>query len=302
MDKLMEQLQAPFPAKDIEWRVQSSGKAGDRVWALIMPYVTNRAIQQRLDEVFGVAGWKNEFRPLITERATSFLCGISIRTENAEWVTKWDGADETDFENFKGGLSNSMKRSAVQYGIGRYLYRLEAKFVDLTTDKGEYMVRVKDDKTKYYYNSPALPSWALPEGEKPVNVSDKQLTNSKTKSEDKHDETLKGMGARNLTEEASNCQSLEALTLWFKSLDPATQKMAKAVATNRKEELNKALAQAQAQPATESKIPDFDAMKKLTIAGLYSVCMALDIEAEQYKSMKKADLINYLLKLKQEGR
>ena len=54
MKELEQKLQAPFPPEDIEWRAQSSGydKSG-QPWALIMPYVTNRAIQERLDDVFG---------------------------------------------------------------------------------------------------------------------------------------------------------------------------------------------------------------------------------------------------------
>ncbi|MPW31944.1 hypothetical protein F9L16_23605, partial [Agarivorans sp. B2Z047] len=48
-------LQAPFPACDIEWKPQTSGVTNDnRAWVLAVPYITNRAIQKRLDDVFGV--------------------------------------------------------------------------------------------------------------------------------------------------------------------------------------------------------------------------------------------------------
>ena len=115
-----------------------------------MAYVTNRAIQNRLDEVFGIFGWRNEF----TEwKGGSQLCGISVKVDN-EWITKWDGAADSNMEAVKGGLSDAMKRAAYQWGIGRYLYKLPSVWVGL---KGG----------KYLAETPQLPTWALPEGYKP---------------------------------------------------------------------------------------------------------------------------------------
>ena len=47
------------------------------------------------------------------------------------FITKWDGAEDSDIEPVKGGLSDSMKRAAVQWGIGRYLYSMGALWVDV---------------------------------------------------------------------------------------------------------------------------------------------------------------------------
>lgn len=57
--------------------------------------------------------------------------GISIYFENRGWVTKWDGAEDTDVEPVKGGLSDSMKRAAVHWGVGRVLYNMDAIWVDI---------------------------------------------------------------------------------------------------------------------------------------------------------------------------
>jgi hypothetical protein len=59
-----------------------------------------------------------------------------------------------------------MKRAAVQWGIGRYLYNLEATFVSLFSDKIQDGNRHYDKESKktYYWEDPALPKWALPEG------------------------------------------------------------------------------------------------------------------------------------------
>ena len=152
------ELAAPFDSKDIEWRVQRSGMKQGKPWAMVLAYVTNRAIQQRLDDVVGPLNWKNDFKPGPTG---GVLCGISIKNGN-DWITKWDGADNTKVEEVKGGLSSSMKRAAVQWGIGRYLYNLDSTFVGLLP-KGKNFLKVEN--ITGYWNDPELPDWALPKKE-----------------------------------------------------------------------------------------------------------------------------------------
>jgi len=154
---ILEQLQAPFEPKDIEWRVQRAMSTQKGPKAVVLAYVTNRAIMNRLDEVFGVGNWKNEYKEW---RDKGVLCGISAKV-NDEWVTKWDGAEETNIEAVKGGFSGSMKRAAVQWGIGRYLYNLEETWVDIQ-DRGQNYINDKKANVKGYWNDPALPYWALP--------------------------------------------------------------------------------------------------------------------------------------------
>ena len=165
MDKL-QQLREPFPQEDIEFRVQQSGKTGDKIWAIVIPYVTNRAIQERLDDVFGWDGWENRYA-YEHEAHGAVMCGISVRADGAEvghgeqrWITKWDGAEQSDIEPVKGGLSNAMKRAAVQFGIGRYLYKLDASFAEIVA-KSKNKAKTKDG-TVFYWNPPKLPAWALP--------------------------------------------------------------------------------------------------------------------------------------------
>ena len=42
-------LKEPFPSSDIEWRLQSCGETNGKIWAKCLAYVTNRAIQNRLE-------------------------------------------------------------------------------------------------------------------------------------------------------------------------------------------------------------------------------------------------------------
>src|SRR4051812_40686434 len=91
----LSRLADKFPASAIEWRVGRAGVKNGKVWATALPYLTNRAIMQRLDEVCGPENWKNEFREWVVGGKPGVLCGISIRA-NGEWVAKHDGAENTD--------------------------------------------------------------------------------------------------------------------------------------------------------------------------------------------------------------
>lgn len=166
----LEMLSKPFPAKDIEWRVQSAGTKNGKIWAMVLAYVTNRAIMERLDAVVGPGNWRNEYKEWI---GGSVLCGLSIKIDG-EWVTKWDGAEQTDIEAVKGGLSGAMKRAAVQWGIGRYLYNLEATMATIL-EHGMYFQAKKEGKyDAFRWNPPSLPAWALPSGEKPAEQAGKK--------------------------------------------------------------------------------------------------------------------------------
>lgn len=158
---------------DIEWRIQQAGEKNGKKWAMVLAYINNRAIMDRLDEVFGVEGWQNEYQFMPDG---GIVCGIKAKVkkpgyvgddESHEWIIKYDGADKTSIEATKGGLSNSMKRAAVQWGIGRYLYRLDTTFVNLMEGTpptaNDIPAYVKDLGGRHYFARPKLPSWAIPE-------------------------------------------------------------------------------------------------------------------------------------------
>ncbi|WP_273125761.1 Rad52/Rad22 family DNA repair protein [Bacillus weihaiensis] len=178
-EKILERLQAPFPSEDIEWRVQRAMETSKGPKAIVLAYVTNRAIMTRLDEVFGVGGWKNEYKEW---RDKGVLCGISVKIDG-EWVTKWDGAEETQVEATKGGFSGSMKRAAVQLGIGRYLYNLTESWVDIKSSGQNYIkTKVNGKEVKGYWDTPKLPSWALPPIKSVPSITSQQIGELKTKA------------------------------------------------------------------------------------------------------------------------
>ena len=143
-EELRQALTAPFANGDIEWRVSVTTRDKDR--GLAVPYVTNRAIQNRLDDTVGIDGWQNQFVPWKEGKAQ--LCGISIYfDQQKQWLTKWDGADDSDFESVKGGLSDSMKRAAVEWGVGRYLYGMTQIWVKVE-QRGKSFFIVDEEQPK----------------------------------------------------------------------------------------------------------------------------------------------------------
>jgi hypothetical protein len=145
-------LASPFPAEDIEWRAGSTNS--DKTKAMALAYITSRAVMNRLDDVAGPENWQDMYTPA---PSGGVMCGISIHIGDA-WVTKWDVGENTDFEAIKGGFSDAFKRSAVKWGIGRYLYDVPAPWVECE-QRGKSVVL----KT-----TPKLPEWALPPKEKEI--------------------------------------------------------------------------------------------------------------------------------------
>ena len=152
--EIMQALAAPFAAKDVEWRVQNTTQ--DHTRGMAVPYIDSRAIQNRLDAVVGIYNWKTEYRPwhqvMKGERQqggkepnASQLCGLSIYCkERQEWIPKWDGAENSDIEPVKGGISDSFKRAAVLWNVGRYLYDLEPVWVAVEPRGRSYAIRKEE--------------------------------------------------------------------------------------------------------------------------------------------------------------
>lgn len=165
----LKRLADPFPSDDIEWRIGQCGQSNGDVWATCLAYIQARAIMDRLDSVVGIDNWKADYVVL----PSGVICNLSIRCENG-WVTKQDGAEPTDIESFKGGISSALKRAGSVWGIGRYLYKLESGFANIVKKgtKGSIYGKVKDNGQIFYWLPPALPEWALPasENKSPANI------------------------------------------------------------------------------------------------------------------------------------
>lgn len=109
-------LAAPFPADAIHWRAQVMNRDGNSAMALA--YIDARDVMARLDEVCGPANWQDSYAETPKGR---LICTLSLRIGD-EWISKADGAGDSDVEGQKGAISDALKRAAVKWGVGRYLY------------------------------------------------------------------------------------------------------------------------------------------------------------------------------------
>lgn len=140
---IKHQLERPFEAKKISWRVGATNK--DKTKAIPLAYIDARDVMYRLDEVFDM-NWQCKY----THAENKTICEIGVLINN-QWIWRAGGAGDTDIEAEKGAISDAFKRAAVLFGIGRYLYNLPNSWVEI-------------DEYKKLKQTPSLPHWATPEG------------------------------------------------------------------------------------------------------------------------------------------
>lgn len=156
----IERLKEPLDDSEVEWRVGQHGVGNNgQPWAKLLCYVTARAVMERLDEAVGPENWKVEHAKAPNDpKGESVVCTLSIKI-GGEWVGKMDGAQNTEFEPVKGGMSDALKRAGVLWGIGRELYGLGetwAKCVtEKTTEPGWHYAKDKSGKP-YWWSGPSL--------------------------------------------------------------------------------------------------------------------------------------------------
>src|SRR5436305_2361356 len=141
-------LAEPFSQSEVKFKPQmvKNNKA------LALAYIDARVIQDRLDDVLGVEGWSDEYELLPDGSA---VCRLRCKL-GGEWLTKMDVGSPSEQpdagDRVKAAFSDALKRAAVKFGIGRYLYRLPASWVDY------------DPARRQFVRPPVLPEFARPKG------------------------------------------------------------------------------------------------------------------------------------------
>jgi hypothetical protein len=127
----LDQLKKEIPYR---WKIQSFSKNGNK--ATCVAYIDARDVMNLLDEVVGPENWKDEYYQV----KDTMFCKLSIKVCD-EWVTKSDGGAESDNTfiageaKIKGEPSDAFKRAAVKWGIGRFLYAMDIKWIDVQNKK-----------------------------------------------------------------------------------------------------------------------------------------------------------------------
>lgn len=132
---IQEALAAPFPATDVKFKPQAV--KGNR--ALALAYVDARAIMDRLDAVVGVENWQDVYEVLPDH---SVQCQLRIKF-GTRWVCKSDVGSPSEQpdagDRLKAAFSDALKRAAVKFGIGRYLYRLPQTWADYDPARKQFV-------------------------------------------------------------------------------------------------------------------------------------------------------------------
>jgi len=155
---MMDRLAMPFEIRDVKFLPKNV--RGNR--ALAMPYISARNVMDRLDEVFEICGWQDNYDVL---NDGSVVCRLAVMIGEV-WVTKTDVGSPSEQpdagDRLKAAFSDGLKRAAVKLGVGRYLYSIPPIWADY------------DPQKKMFVGVPALPHWALPKAKgqaKPAQVS-----------------------------------------------------------------------------------------------------------------------------------
>ena len=155
MSEIFAELAAPFAANELDWRVARSGMTNGKPWAQVLVYIDARAARARLNTVVGPENWKVEYAH---GPANGVIATLSLRI-SGEWIAKQDGADVTDIEPVKGGLSGAFKRACAVWGIGEYLYDIGDSWAVFSENGAN---RLKLDGVTYRWDPPKLAPHFLP--------------------------------------------------------------------------------------------------------------------------------------------
>src|SRR6184192_1478306 len=126
---VQDALAAPFPEDEIEFlpRAATNGRA------LALAHIDARTVMRRLDAVVGPDGWSFDFDVLSPD------CKKIKGKLTVLGITKCDaGEASTEDEILKSAVSDALKRCAVHFGIGRYLYYLPRTWAPYDPHKRQF--------------------------------------------------------------------------------------------------------------------------------------------------------------------
>jgi len=122
----------------------------DRSRALMLAHIDARAVQDRLDAICPDA-WTFEIEVIPGTRQPTVKGRLTVLGVTREDIGE---APEGDLGTLKAASSDALKRCAVHFGIGRYLYDLPKTWADW------------DAAARRPTQTPELPDWARPDHER----------------------------------------------------------------------------------------------------------------------------------------
>lgn len=125
--EIVTELKKPLSYK---WKIQAANKTSKK--ATCVGYLDSRIVQDALDNL-GLT-WKDEYKVIQLGSKWVIECTLSIKIDG-EWIHRSDVGIGEDIETEKSAYSDAFKRSAVKWGIGRFLYELDVKYIQCNDNK-----------------------------------------------------------------------------------------------------------------------------------------------------------------------
>src|SRR6476660_1803808 len=124
---IFEALSAPMPFK---WRLKQVANKAKKPYpegarGQFLAYIDARDVFNRLDSVLGSWSWQDSVKRINEDGSVVISLALCI---NGDWLTKEDigypnnpgaGVEE---EPLKAAVSDGIKRAAIHFGVGRFLY------------------------------------------------------------------------------------------------------------------------------------------------------------------------------------
>lgn len=137
-------LRRPFAPSAVKWKIQASdfydGKKGgskkNATWVLVVPYIDARLVSARLNAV-AAGGWEEAPVERVGENMLRYKLTVLEQTH----TDVGEGQGRSTGMKAKATDSDALKRVAVRFGVGEYLYAMPA-FNFFVTPKGD----LQDDK------------------------------------------------------------------------------------------------------------------------------------------------------------
>ena len=169
-NELAAKLRAPFNPEDISWKPQTVDYKANT--ALAVAYADPRAYVDRMNEVFGVGGWSDNYTFTVTPfnkvirgkkaykdtpatedkqipgNKVLVVCNLTV-SEYGVGISSTGDSDAADDNAATSAEAQAFKRAAMKLGLGRYLYELPK-------------VNAAYSYGKWTNGAPSLPDWAIP--------------------------------------------------------------------------------------------------------------------------------------------
>jgi len=126
MNKTLREIQKELKKEmPFKWRVQSFSK--QKAQATCVAYIDSRGVQDVLD---ANCEWSDRYY----EENGMLFCEITIYADGREYKRS-DTGSESNVDKQKGHSSDAFKRAAVKFGVGRFLYSLDIKYLTASEKK-----------------------------------------------------------------------------------------------------------------------------------------------------------------------